>query len=214
MQGKEKLTFQLQLKMMSDWLIKGASEQKIAHASPLMDGQNRPYIPASTIKGNLRYHAKRLLAMTTIGKHYETFLFGESGAKQGNLYVEDCMLEGKPFASTVLRHRISINRRRKVVNDEALIVEEAAAKGLTLSGKMVCYVKEEEKAPVIALVSLALMQMNFLGSGKSVGRGYQTMDYKKDGRDDSYFAVIAEDREIPYEEWRQIVLPYIKGGQS
>lgn len=211
--GKEKITFQLKLTMMSDWLIKGPTQQKYADAAPLLDGLNRPYVPASTLKGNLRYHVHRLLPILSLDEKIETELFGAGGTKQGSLCFEDC-IANQPHRSTTTRikNRIAINRRQRVVNDEALFIEETVAKGTTLTGNIVCYVKREEKEAIIALLTLAILQINFIGSGKTVGRGYQMIQYKQnEDTQSSTVTVLVEDQEIPYEEWYEIVKPYLGG---
>ena len=52
---KAKLTIDLLFNMKSDWLVTGATQQHIVDRTPMLDILGRPYLPASTIKGNVRH---------------------------------------------------------------------------------------------------------------------------------------------------------------
>lgn len=209
MGGKRKLTWHVQFHLQSDWLIKGATMDYRANASPLVDGLGRPYIPASTIKGLLRHQCRRLKPLFTLKTDVEALLFGMPQSAQGSLYIDDALLTGDHLANQLFikRYRIAIDRKRRVVRDQAFFSEEVVSKEVILASEMTCYVKAEEADEILPFLTLCILQLKEIGSGKSIGRG--KIHFKYDGqpgvqKDSSIVSAFVDDRKLDFDQMKEL----------
>lgn len=179
MNGKEKLVWNLQFQLNSDWLLKGASQKSHIDTAPLIDGLGRPYIPASSLKGLIRQEFQRLRPVLNIGAEIESYIFGEPGAFQGHAYFEDGTMEGAGDLDSLsqVRTRVAVERKRKVVRDEAIMMEQVVIPNIPLHSSISCYVPAEKKNATIAGLTLAILSISSVGSGKSIGRGRVQFTY-------------------------------------
>jgi CRISPR/Cas system CSM-associated protein Csm3 (group 7 of RAMP superfamily) len=177
--GKIRLTCHLAFLPAGEWLIKGASQQHSIDQGPLTDLDSQPYIPASTLKGNLRHRFRQLASLHPRFSEYETRLFGTGGQQNGQLYVDDATLNTSlsPELLRTVRTRIAMDRRRRVAADTALIFEEVVRSGTRMSSELMCYVHPDEKEDVAACLALAVLKMDWIGSGRSIGRGQLSFVY-------------------------------------
>lgn len=206
---KAKLTIDLLFNMKSDWLVTGATQQHIVDRTPMLDILGRPYLPASTIKGNVRHQFRKLSGLVDM-ESYDTYLFGDKGSEQGHLYFDDAELADPDYDVSQLtreRKRIALDRKNKVVRDQSLLMEEVAIVTLKLKSEITCYVKREDAEKIGALLVLSIFNMKRLGSGKSVGRGEVAFKYagKIVDETDSVVQLTIDDRDIPFEEFESIV---------
>lgn len=212
MDRKRFIEWKINWKFKSEWLVKGASSNGY-DASPLLDGLKRPYIPGSTIKGNLRQQIRKITSLYPSCKPLEKQLFGEGGEYQGCLYFSEALSEVSlpEQLKTNVRTRIALDKKRKVVKDEALIEEELVTPYMPLRSTIIGYVRENEFEDVIALISLSLLNMHSLGSGKSIGRGEIEMKYSElISENYSTFSVLYENddekrTQLTFQEWESIV---------
>lgn len=209
MAGKSTIQWHLNLCMSSAWLIKGESDRAIADASALTDLLGYPYIPASTIKGQLRYQHRRLSSLYPQLQEWETFFFGESGIRHGHLYITDATLRESwpPEQLRQYRSRVAIDRKRKVSSDQALLTEEVVIPGIHLYSELMCHVPPAQAGHAAAMLTLCILNIRYLGSGKSIGRGHLRFRYHdvKTSPDDSTVQVVVDNRPWTYDDLVQAI---------
>lgn len=214
MSGKTKIEWKLRLKIDSDWLIKGAGQQGFISSSPMLDGLGRPYIPASTIKGLLRHEFRKISSIypNLVDKliAYESFLFGRSGNQQGHLYFSEATIKDSSYWDQYkkIRTRIAINRKQRVAQDQALIVEQIAISSIELHTDLCCYAKEAEMKDIAGLITLCFLNLDHIGSGKSIGRGKVNIQYQGQGKKEEHSSelyVMFDGLEWSFEQLKQTV---------
>lgn len=212
MMTKKYIEWQINWKFSSDWLIKGPASKQY-DSSPLLDGLNRPYIPGSTIKGNLRHQTRKLVSISPSYHDLSMMLFGQGGNRQGSLYFSEGMMSAdlpEQFL-TIPRTRIAMDRKRKVVRDQAINQEELATSFGSMTSTIYGYVQEKDVNDVLALISLGILSVNSLGSGKSVGHGEIMTKYSlTPHHEHSTFFVKLEDeqgnnQQLTHEVWESLV---------
>ncbi|HHY66637.1 MAG TPA: hypothetical protein GX517_05480 [Alicyclobacillus sp.] len=178
------------------WSIRGPGQEGASLLAPARDWRNRPYIPGSTMRGKIRDSFRKWInllataagtpAGTTDGParsgwiDVERYCFGEPGTHPGRLYVDDSYAEEQtpgpavPFAQ---RPRIAIDRRMGVVKDNFFVAETLVTTEWSFSGGMGLYTSRED---VIALLTLAVLGVKSLGSGRSIGRGRLSWGFSGD----------------------------------
>ncbi|OUM86004.1 MAG: hypothetical protein BAA01_01170 [Bacillus thermozeamaize] len=211
MAGKSTVQWHLKLRMPSPWLIKGGSDRATANASALTDLLGYPYIPASTIKGQLRHQHRLLSSIHPQLKNWETFFFGESGIRHGHLYITDATLTHPlhPEQLRQYRSRIAIDRKRKVVSDQALLTEEVIIPGIELGSELMCYVPPDQTASAAAILTLCILNIRSIGSSKSIGYGHLRFRYHDDqanpSPDDSTVQVVIDNCPWTYDRFLKAV---------
>jgi len=202
--GKSTIQWHLNLHMSSEWLIKGGSERDLADTHVLSDLLGYPYIPASTIKGQLRYQHRRLASLYPQLQEWETFFFGEKGFRHGHLYITDARLKDSLPSEQLLlyRSRVAIDRKRRVSRDQALLTEEVVIPGINLYSELMCHVPPMYVGHAVAALTLCILNIRYLGSGKSIGRGHLRVRYKGTelSTDDSTVEVSVDNQPWTYDE--------------
>ena len=150
------------------------------HRMAVRDGRDRLIVPATTLKGRLRFHAERFAGL--IGDPEDatvTRLFGSEDAP-GALFFDDARLietfrEGKGTLYRERRTGIKIDCRTGSVVDKALHFYEAAPRGLVFSARIEGWLPPgpDGDAAVATLLG-ALHLLEELGSGKTRGLGRVT----------------------------------------
>lgn len=185
MAGKILIQFKLRFLLDSDWLIKSGESRDAVDVSPLTDLLGRPYIPASTIKGAIRHEFRKIASIYPYIKKYEKRLFGGEGNDLGLLYFSDATLKDVAYADLlqITRHRIALDRKRKVVRDTALLVEKVVSASTPLHSESSIYVNEQEKEDIAAIITLCFLSLQQIGGGRSIGRGKLSFAYGKGEND-------------------------------
>jgi CRISPR/Cas system CSM-associated protein Csm3 (group 7 of RAMP superfamily) len=163
----------------------------------ILNGRNRPYVPGSSLKGRLRHRCEQLLRTITADPYAACHspapdrmcpldehwlgqfcpicrLFG-SPHRAGPLFFGDLqwMTADIVEAETAVRRHVSINRRRRVAEQQRLFdVEVFAPEPRTeLSGLIHGSLPYDDSQALVALLLGGLNLMNSLGGGRSAGLG-------------------------------------------
>ena len=158
--------------------------------SKMVDGTERYYIPASTIKGLVRAQATRIGRLVGIDDTTLQLIFGHDGSSETNpiagaVYAEDCLINK---ATETVYHRLKIDRLTGAGINGALLGEKVVGT-LPQSNTMIQLEVDWERLAsndsqngerlwklANALVFLTLRDLGLgrlaIGSGESVGYGY------------------------------------------
>lgn len=142
------------------------------------EGEEKPYIPASSLKGSLRHRVERIAHVLSLdeAETYTDYLFGsrqDADKKQAStLQFEDVILENSR-AKTY--DRIAINPLTASVKDGTVIQEETVTGSFSM--EVYFYKEATVKSDMsLALFLFALRDLAFqhvsIGSGGSIGRGF------------------------------------------
>jgi CRISPR/Cas system CSM-associated protein Csm3 (group 7 of RAMP superfamily) len=152
---------------------------------PMVEGAVLPYIPGSSLKGRLRFHA-RVIGTVLFGAAaptLETILFGDAeqpgGLRFGNAYLADLPL-ARRLAETKLegqqtrseRSFVSLSRQRRVARDERLFRIELSASDLIFATTLEGALPVEEAESALALLLAACAELTHLGGHKGRGLGH------------------------------------------
>lgn len=139
---------------------------------------NKPYIPASTIKGKLRDNFIKLTNANHFDKDCNCIsckLFGKQGYSPSKIYIDDFYTEESP--KITIKYGNAIDRYRKVAKDSALYSEEIVSNKVFL-GEVTVYFKEDTIKYKQDL-ELAFKMIDFIGNGKSRGHGYVEIEIEE-----------------------------------
>ncbi|ATY85804.1 hypothetical protein CVV65_13440 [Kyrpidia spormannii] len=177
------------------WSVRGPGQEGASVSGPALDWRGRPYVPGSTMRGKIRDSFSRLAHAfqntsgepdTILSGHrkdwrdMERYCFGAPGIQPGRLYVDDSYMPDDVDASNLQfasHHRTAIHRRLGVVKDGFLVSEALVGTEWSFVGGMSLYSTRED---VVALLTLAILGIEHLGSGRSIGRGRLSWNLSND----------------------------------
>jgi len=159
----EKIKLKVNIKTETPFNIdSGIQDGGFIKSITIKDINNRPYIPASTIKGKLRDNYRMIK-----GKKETDEIFGSENTSNINrIMIDNFYLVDKKYYSSI-RYGIAMNRYRKVTEDAALYSKEV------ISGEfegMIEFINKSNKK-VKEDIILALKMITSIGGGKSKGFG-------------------------------------------
>lgn len=133
------------------------------------DMNNKPYIPGSTIKGEMRANYRRLA-----GDKSTKELFGDGYNNSSNVYVDNFYIFNNNYESSI-RYGNAIDRYRKVAKDKALYSKEV------ISGEFAgeIEVSFDEKKVQKDDIFLSIKMISAIGGSKSSGLGKVHVDVEE-----------------------------------
>jgi CRISPR/Cas system CSM-associated protein Csm3 (group 7 of RAMP superfamily) len=156
---------------------KGSGEGTIIDNSIMRNSQNLPYIPGSQMKGMLRARTSQLCNSLQLSTAIVTELFGSefgTDAQPGSLRFAHLTAVITPEISSFASHirtSVTINRRRRIAEDQLLRTIEVANDGLTYQNDSAISGVVTDKLHA-ALVYAALLVNVAWGHSKSRGLGW------------------------------------------
>ncbi|MCK6512096.1 RAMP superfamily CRISPR-associated protein [Myxococcota bacterium] len=149
------------------------------------DGHGRPYIPGSTLKGNLRDKCTdlcRAMGLSLTRHHegkfthlyYQTWLnaiFGVPAQEEIHAVFSDVKLTSSNHAESV-RKRIQIDRRLGRPRHQSLF-DTVYALRETMEGEIWCWrtLNKDSQDPALALLLGGLCMLSYIGGHRSTGAG-------------------------------------------
>jgi CRISPR/Cas system CSM-associated protein Csm3 (group 7 of RAMP superfamily) len=149
---------------------------------PLVSGASVPYIPGSSLKGRLRYHARRLAAWLSEDTKVEQRLFG-TVADPGALIFADAHIADLRLARTLAnealqpllarseRSFVGLSRGRRVTLEQRLFRLELADGEIEFESRIQGYLPSATAAGDLALLLAAAADLTHLGGHKARGLG-------------------------------------------
>lgn len=133
------------------------------------DMNGRPYIPGSTIKGEMRSNFLKLN-----GEKKTRELFGYGYDNSSNIIVDNFYADGDDYTANI-RYGNAIDRFRKVAKDKALYSKEVISG--TFKGQIEAIIDEEiaDKDDIY----LAIKMIESIGGSKSSGLGRINIEIKE-----------------------------------
>ncbi|MEZ0537880.1 RAMP superfamily CRISPR-associated protein [Caldicellulosiruptoraceae bacterium PP1] len=175
----EKITYKITLQVLTPFSICfGAGKEEGISNKIIRNNSGYPYIPASTIKGLVRYYYSYLFEKG----HIESAnglcrcnvckIFGSQGNMPSRIFFEDLNFEkddslGTPVVST--KASIAIDRYRRAVRNKALFTQEMVENGI-FSGRIILYLDSDE-IHLKKQIEMAIKMIDRIGSSKSRGLG-------------------------------------------
>ncbi|MCX7921550.1 MAG: RAMP superfamily CRISPR-associated protein [Clostridia bacterium] len=144
--------------------------------------ENRPIIPASTIKGELRSNFTKLLGLQCTGRKEAgqecscaaCEIFGGAGYKPARIYIQDFFLQEdgdtKDKHKFSIRPTVAIDRYRRVAKDGALAGTQILEKGVFKGSIEVYFTHETYEHEKFIRIGLKMIEA--IGGGKSRGLGF------------------------------------------
>jgi CRISPR/Cas system CSM-associated protein Csm3 (group 7 of RAMP superfamily) len=174
----------------------GALADSLADKPTIKDGLNRPFIPASSVKGRLRHTCEKLIRALQNDEHAACpapnpqFTCPLDPARLGD-YCPVCLIFGSPrrpsplvFADlrqaesdvdipTVVRTGVSIGRRRRVAEPQRLFRLETVAPlpQIEYMGEISGHLTGANSQALVALLVGGLTMMNTIGGSHARGLG-------------------------------------------
>lgn len=192
--SKVHIELKLTLNFYNGMFIGGGKGSGLIDSFVIKDHKNRPYIPASTIKGRIRYNYALLLnSFPKLGefcnfngkndeKNHQCkcevcTVFGGEGNNPGLLYFDDLKMDNDLEESKYLysvRTGILVNRYNKQVKDEALFKFETSAIGeeQQFTGCIEGYLQDKDYKKQLLLIYTAIKMIKTLGGNQSRGLGW------------------------------------------
>lgn len=133
------------------------------------DMNDKPYIPGSTIKGEMRANFRRLA-----GAKKANALFGDGYNNSSNIYVDNFYVKDENYVSNI-RHGNAIDRYRKVAKDKALFSKEVID-GVFYGEIEVAFDESEIDKDEIFL---SIKMISAIGGSKSSGLGKIKIDIEE-----------------------------------
>lgn len=186
--GKHQLVIDLTIRFASDFAIVGASGSGLLDDYVIKDTYQRPYIPASSLRGKVRHQLSQLLTSCNPDRFcgYEgeeedcscmiCTLFGCEGNHRGSLLFDNLTVDQEDLLHSNYyqkRTGISISRHTRTVRDQALRSYETSGSSgaLAFSGSITGYVQGEDWQQQVVWLYLALKMVQSLGKSQSAGLG-------------------------------------------
>lgn len=183
--SKKHLRLDLIFNFYNGMLIGGGKGGDLIDSFVLKDYDNKPYIPASTIKGRVRYNYTMLLNTFSDNESFHSLnagkevckLFGGEGNSPGILYFEDLKLDKNSIKDKYLydtRVGILINRYNRQVKDDAFFQYEISAidEKQKFVGSIEGYMDEKDYKKQVVLLYTAIKMIQTLGGNQSRGVGW------------------------------------------
>jgi len=192
--SKKHLRIELYISFYNEYFIGGGRGSGIIDSFVIKDSENKPYIPASTIKGRIKYNFALLLNTFknqlfcgfdnmdrgTKNKNCQCIIckwFGREGNKPGILYFNDLKLNDKSQSfqnDYSIRSGILIDRYTKNAMDKALFTIETSGMGGAhkFAGEIEGYVDSEDFKNYIPILYTAIAMIETLGGSQSRGLGW------------------------------------------
>ncbi len=174
--NKAEIELSLTICFYNEFLIGGGKGSGIIQNYIQRDFLDRPYIPATTLKGRIRHHAGLIRHLFNDGEQLYNDIFGGEGVKKGTFYFDHANLKNSDdFDSqllTNLRTGISINRFLKTNIDSHLHTDETSGYGgqMVFNSGINGFVHDYKKYVAFIVASIRLIR--FFGGRKSAGLGW------------------------------------------
>ena len=207
----------------------GTSESGVDRAT-VKTSDDKLYIPASTLKGIWRHACEAIArgqekdvcdsprAETMCRKDHCIIcqIFG-SPTLESRIFINDLMIDADLETQlTAIRSGVSINRNRRVAEDHRLYFTETSLPnaGFEFSGDVTIGSKITDEQ--IDLLSAGLKYIHAIGSGKTRGLGWLSIEHKETTSDTQEVESIATDSETFTELSIKVTLesPIITGGRK
>ena len=207
----------------------GTSESGVDRAT-VKTSDDKLYIPASTLKGIWRHACEAIArgqekdvcdsprAETMCRKDHCIIcqIFG-SPTLESRIFINDLIADSALAAeSTEIRSGVTINRNRRVAEDKRLYFTETSLSnaGFEFSGNVTIGSKITDEQ--IDLLSAGLKYIHAIGSGKTRGLGWLSIEHKETTSDTQEVESIATDSETFTELSIKVTLesPIITGGRK
>ena len=207
----------------------GASESGVDRAT-VKTSDDKLYIPASTLKGIWRHACEAIArgqekdvcdsprAETMCRKDHCIIcqIFG-SPTLESRIFINDLMIDADLETQlTAIRSGVSINRNRRVAEDHRLYFTETSLPnaGFEFSGDVTIGSKITDEQ--IDLLSAGLKYIHAIGSGKTRGLGWLSIEHKETTSDTQEVESIETDSETFTELSIKVTLesPIITGGRK
>lgn len=163
------VTYKVIIKTKSPFNIStGVKSDDFIKNKTVKDNKGNPYIPGSTIKGEIRKNYRMIY-----GEEKAKDIFGESGYKPSKVIVDNFYLKSNNSVND-FRFRNAINRYSKVAKDGALFSNEVVYGEFEGEIEVNCRsieVKDE--------IFLAIKMINSIGGSKSIGMGRVTVEVEE-----------------------------------
>lgn len=183
--SKKHIVINLDISFYNQCFIGGGKGGSNIDMYTLKDSEDKPYIPASTIKGRVRANFSMLLKTFYKNKKDAEYIvtkwFGEGGNKPGKLYFDDLKMEGNDLEKSYMydvRNGITVDRYRRCVRDRALYnIQTAGAGGNEhFQGQISGYVLEEDYEEFMPYLFTAVKMIKTIGGSQSRGIGWLSDD--------------------------------------
>ncbi|MDI6604046.1 MAG: RAMP superfamily CRISPR-associated protein [Thermoanaerobacteraceae bacterium] len=177
MKKRYKITVKLKSPMC---IATGTSFGSLIDKYYIKDKNNKPYIPASTMKGIIKQNFISIVGEEHISNKRcdcpVCSLFGGEGYNPSRIYIEDLKLDIEDDYSNI-RFSTSVDRYRGVTKDNSLFSTEVFESGI-FSGYMEFYMNDKTK-DYEELLRLSVKMIENIGSGKSRGYGWVDVDIQE-----------------------------------
>lgn len=184
--SRNKIHIEIKLNFYNEYFTGGGKGTSEIDSYTLKNIDGMPYLPASALKGKLRYIATEIydsLFKEECKNYYKENekcgclmcnLFGEKENSRGSLNFENLYLNNKNDRDVFnKRVGIQVNRYLKVVNDKALFKYETSNIGENyFTGEINGYLEEENYKKQLVILYLAFNYMDTLGGFQSRGTGW------------------------------------------
>jgi CRISPR-associated protein Csm3 len=170
--------YKVTIKIKSPFNIASSMEDKYINKLTLIYNE-KPIIPASTIKGKIRSNFYKITELNHKEDEMCTCpmckIFGQGGFSPSKLIVDNF----KTFEekNTRIKFSNSIDRFRKVSKDNALFSEELVCNKI-FTGKLYVYF-DEDTIKYKENFEMALKMIDNIGNSKSRGHGYVETSYEE-----------------------------------
>ncbi|MCI7442472.1 MAG: RAMP superfamily CRISPR-associated protein [Clostridium sp.] len=184
--SRNKIHIEIKLNFYNEYFTGGGKGTSAIDCYTLKNIDGMPYIPASALKGKLRYIATEIydsLFKKECKNYYKEnekcgclmcSLFGEKENSRGSLNFENLYLNDNKN-NNIFNERtgIQVNRYLKVVNDKALFKYETSSIGDNyFFGEINGYLEENDYKKQLLILFLAFNYMDTLGGFQSRGIGW------------------------------------------
>lgn len=198
---KVKVHIDIELKFYNEYFIGGGKGISSLDSYVLKDINDKPYIPATTLKGKLRYISTLIYDGLTNSRcegYYEKHdkcnciicnMFGSKENSIGRLKFQNLLLNdnGDNKGRYSVRNGIEVNRKLKVTKDKSLFKYETVAldRDEKFIGEIDGYLSEDIYKKQIIVLFLAFNMMDTIGAMQSRGLGWldssSSIEVKVDG---------------------------------